>query len=67
MVSRGGGDMDGPVHALHCVWQELQSKKEFPTDVEGSRRLIDEHTQLKKKVGQVGVTVLIVPSAFESH
>ncbi|KAI9547012.1 hypothetical protein NQZ68_021682 [Dissostichus eleginoides] len=30
--------------------QELQSKKEFPADVEGSRRLIDEHTQLKKKV-----------------
>ncbi|KAM6954826.1 kalirin isoform 1-T1 [Lycodopsis pacificus] len=30
--------------------QELQSKKEFPADVEGSRRLIDEHTLLKKKV-----------------
>lgn len=31
--------------------QELLSKKEFPADVEGSRRLIEEHTQLKKKVG----------------
>lgn len=30
--------------------QELLSKKEFPADVEGSRRLIEEHTQLKKKV-----------------
>lgn len=33
-----------------CVLQELLSKKEFPADVEGSRRLIEEHTQLKKKV-----------------
>lgn len=32
--------------------QELLSKKEFPADVEGSRRLIEEHTQLKKKVGE---------------
>ncbi|XP_015214257.1 kalirin isoform X4 [Lepisosteus oculatus] len=30
--------------------QEILAKKEFPVDVEGSRRLIDEHTQLKKKV-----------------
>ncbi|XP_028291403.1 kalirin isoform X2 [Gouania willdenowi] len=30
--------------------QELLSKKEFPADVEGSRRLIEDHTQLKKKV-----------------
>ncbi|XP_066544670.1 kalirin isoform X3 [Amia ocellicauda] len=30
--------------------QEMLAKKEFPVDVEGSRRLIDEHTQLKKKV-----------------
>ncbi|XP_078796302.1 kalirin isoform X1 [Oryzias latipes] len=30
--------------------QELLSKKDFPADVEGSRRLIEEHTQLKKKV-----------------
>uniref|UniRef100_A0A668A3W6 Kalirin RhoGEF kinase n=1 Tax=Myripristis murdjan TaxID=586833 RepID=A0A668A3W6_9TELE len=30
--------------------QELLSKKEFPVDVEASRRLIEEHTQLKKKV-----------------
>lgn len=36
----------------HCVLQELLSKKEFPADVEGSRRLIEEHTQLKKKVGE---------------
>ncbi|KAI4579141.1 hypothetical protein MJT46_000509, partial [Ovis ammon polii x Ovis aries] len=30
--------------------QEMLAWKEFPVDVEGSRRLIDEHTQLKKKV-----------------
>lgn len=36
----------------HRVLQELLSKKEFPADVEGSRRLIEEHTQLKKKVGK---------------
>ncbi|KAF2988626.1 hypothetical protein EK904_007377 [Melospiza melodia maxima] len=30
--------------------QEMLARKEFPVDVEGSRRLIDEHTQLKKKV-----------------
>lgn len=35
---------------LNFVLQELLSKKEFPADVEGSRRLIEEHTQLKKKV-----------------
>lgn len=38
-------------HSFCCVLQELLSKKEFPADVEGSRRLIEEHTQLKKKVG----------------
>ncbi len=38
---------------LYCVLQELLSKKEFPADVEGSRRLIEEHTQLKKKVGEL--------------
>lgn len=32
------------------MFQELLSKKDFPADVEGSRRLIEEHTQLKKKV-----------------
>uniref|UniRef100_A0AAQ4RSS0 Uncharacterized protein n=1 Tax=Gasterosteus aculeatus aculeatus TaxID=481459 RepID=A0AAQ4RSS0_GASAC len=44
--------MSNAVHLLSRLedLQELQSKKEFPTDVEGSRRLIDEHTQLKKKV-----------------
>lgn len=36
---------------LLCIFQELLSKKDFPADVEGSRRLIEEHTQLKKKVG----------------
>lgn len=35
------------------MFQELLSKKEFPADVEGSRRLIEEHTQLKKKVGEL--------------
>ncbi|XP_043549664.1 kalirin isoform X5 [Chiloscyllium plagiosum] len=30
--------------------QEMLARKEFPLDVEGSRKLIDEHTQLKKKV-----------------
>uniref|UniRef100_A0A6I8PGU4 non-specific serine/threonine protein kinase n=1 Tax=Ornithorhynchus anatinus TaxID=9258 RepID=A0A6I8PGU4_ORNAN len=30
--------------------QEMLARKEFPVDVEGSRRLIDEHAQLKKKV-----------------
>lgn len=38
---------------VRCVFQELLSKKEFPSDVEGSRRLIEEHTQLKKKVREV--------------
>ncbi|XP_028446400.1 kalirin isoform X2 [Perca flavescens] len=44
--------MSNAVHLLSRLedLQELQSKKEFPADVEGSRRLIDEHTQLKKKV-----------------
>ncbi|XP_059417381.1 kalirin isoform X2 [Carassius carassius] len=38
--------------------QEMLAKKEFPVDVEGSRRLIDEHTQLKKKVMQAPVEEL---------
>ncbi|XP_072301119.1 kalirin isoform X3 [Eucyclogobius newberryi] len=44
--------MSNGVHLLSRLedLQELQSKKEFPADVEGSRRLIEEHTQLKKKV-----------------
>ncbi|XP_034740990.1 kalirin isoform X1 [Etheostoma cragini] len=44
--------MSNAVHLLSRLedLQEVQSKKEFPADVEGSRRLIDEHTQLKKKV-----------------
>lgn len=36
--------------SVFCLLQELLSKKDFPADVEGSRRLIEEHTQLKKKV-----------------
>lgn len=36
--------------SVSCLLQELLSKKDFPADVEGSRRLIEEHTQLKKKV-----------------
>lgn len=46
---------------VYFVSQELLSKKEFPADVEGSRRLIDEHTQLKKKVGELNLTVSSVP------
>ncbi|KAM7380155.1 hypothetical protein PAMP_003468 [Pampus punctatissimus] len=44
--------MSNAVHLLSRLedLQELLSKKEFPSDVEGSRRLIEEHTQLKKKV-----------------
>lgn len=44
--------MGSAVHLLARLedLQELLAKKEFPVDVEGSRRLIDEHTQLKKKV-----------------
>ncbi|KAM4608414.1 LOW QUALITY PROTEIN: kalirin-like [Polymixia lowei] len=44
--------MTSAVHLLSRLedLQELLSKKEFPVDVEGSRRLIEEHTQLKKKV-----------------
>ncbi|XP_035770529.1 kalirin-like [Neolamprologus brichardi] len=44
--------MSNAVHLLSRLedLQELLSKKDFPADVEGSRRLIDEHTQLKKKV-----------------
>lgn len=41
----------------YCVFQELLSKKDFPADVEGSRRLIEEHTQLKKKVGAAATMV----------
>uniref|UniRef100_A0A8C4E5W7 non-specific serine/threonine protein kinase n=1 Tax=Dicentrarchus labrax TaxID=13489 RepID=A0A8C4E5W7_DICLA len=41
--------MSNAVHLLSRL-EDLQSKKEFPADVEGSRRLIEEHTQLKKKV-----------------
>lgn len=40
------------------VLQELLSKKEFPADVEGSRRLIEEHTQLKKKVGELELLLI---------
>uniref|UniRef100_A0A7N8YJV2 non-specific serine/threonine protein kinase n=1 Tax=Mastacembelus armatus TaxID=205130 RepID=A0A7N8YJV2_9TELE len=44
--------MSNAVHLLSRLedLQELLSKKDFPADVEGSRRLIEEHTQLKKKV-----------------
>ncbi|XP_077393582.1 kalirin isoform X1 [Festucalex cinctus] len=44
--------MSNAVHLLSRLedLQEVLSKKEFPSDVEGSRRLIEEHTQLKKKV-----------------
>ncbi|KAF3694501.1 Kalirin [Channa argus] len=44
--------MSNAVHLLSRLedLQEVLSKKEFPADVEGSRRLIEEHTQLKKKV-----------------
>ncbi|XP_049583381.1 kalirin isoform X1 [Syngnathus scovelli] len=44
--------MSNAVHLLARLedLQEVLSKKEFPSDVEGSRRLIEEHTQLKKKV-----------------
>lgn len=57
MVDRGRDgcfkEIKGTLPTLkHCVLQELLSKKEFPADVEGSRRLIEEHTQLKKKVGE---------------
>uniref|UniRef100_A0A8C5QUW3 non-specific serine/threonine protein kinase n=1 Tax=Leptobrachium leishanense TaxID=445787 RepID=A0A8C5QUW3_9ANUR len=38
--------------------QEMLARKEFPVDVEGSRRLIDEHTQLKKKVVKAPVEEL---------
>lgn len=47
-----------------CVFQELLSRKDFPSDVEGSRRLIEEHTQLKKKVkdlpGQSDCSALVL-------
>ncbi|XP_047225589.1 kalirin isoform X2 [Girardinichthys multiradiatus] len=44
--------MSNAVHLLSRLedLQELLSKKDFPADVEGSRQLIEEHTQLKKKV-----------------
>ncbi|XP_075870077.1 kalirin isoform X2 [Nelusetta ayraudi] len=44
--------MSNAVHLLSRLedLQELLSRKDFPSDVEGSRRLIEEHTQLKKKV-----------------
>ncbi|KAM9341804.1 kalirin [Pholidichthys leucotaenia] len=44
--------MSSAIHLLSRLedLQEVLSKKEFPADVEGSRRLIEEHTQLKKKV-----------------
>ncbi|XP_039613341.1 kalirin isoform X3 [Polypterus senegalus] len=38
--------------------QEMLAKKEFPVDVEGSRRLIEEHTHLKKKVMKAPVEEL---------
>ncbi|XP_035392161.1 kalirin isoform X1 [Electrophorus electricus] len=38
--------------------QELLAKKEFPVDVEGSRRLIEEHTQLRKRVMKAPVEEL---------
>lgn len=44
--------------SVSCLLQELLSKKDFPADVEGSRRLIDEHTQLKKKVQTQSETLL---------
>uniref|UniRef100_A0A4W5Q269 Kalirin RhoGEF kinase n=1 Tax=Hucho hucho TaxID=62062 RepID=A0A4W5Q269_9TELE len=52
--------MGSAVHLLSRLedLQELLAKKEFPVDVEGSRRLIDEHTQLKKKVMKAPVEEL---------
>ncbi|XP_046902206.1 kalirin isoform X4 [Hypomesus transpacificus] len=52
--------MASAVHLLSRLedLQELLAKKEFPVDVEGSRRLIDEHTQLKKKVMKAPVEEL---------
>ncbi|XP_030643161.1 kalirin isoform X2 [Chanos chanos] len=52
--------MSSAVHLLSRLedLQELLAKKEFPVDVEGSRRLIDEHTQLKKKVMKAPVEEL---------
>ncbi|XP_031413764.1 kalirin isoform X2 [Clupea harengus] len=52
--------MGSAVHLLSRLedLQELLAKKEFPVDVEGSRRLIDEHTQLKKKVMKAPVDEL---------
>ncbi|XP_051564019.1 kalirin-like isoform X2 [Myxocyprinus asiaticus] len=38
--------------------QEMLAKKELPVDVEDSRRLIDEHTKLKKKVMKAPVEEL---------
>lgn len=52
--------MGSAVHLLSRLedLQELLAKKEFPVDVEGSRCLIDEHTQLKKKVMKAPVEEL---------
>ncbi|XP_034042535.1 kalirin isoform X1 [Thalassophryne amazonica] len=52
--------LSNAVHLLSRLedLQELLSKKEFPVDVEGSRRLIEEHTQLKKKVVKAPVEEL---------
>ncbi|XP_023688517.1 kalirin isoform X4 [Paramormyrops kingsleyae] len=38
--------------------QEMLAKKEFPVDVEGSRRLMEEHAQLKKRVMKAPVEEL---------
>ncbi|XP_029112845.1 kalirin-like isoform X1 [Scleropages formosus] len=38
--------------------QETLAKKEFPVDVEGSRRLIEEHAQLKRRVVKAPVEEL---------
>ncbi|XP_056611720.1 kalirin isoform X2 [Triplophysa dalaica] len=52
--------LSSAVHLLSRLedLQETLAKKEFPVDVEGSRRLIDEHTQLKKKVMKAPVEEL---------
>ncbi|TSM68899.1 Kalirin [Bagarius yarrelli] len=52
--------LSSAVHLLSRLeeLQEQLAKKEFPVDVEGSRRLIEEHTQLKKKVMKAPVEEL---------
>lgn len=49
------------------IFQEVLSKKDFPADVEGSRRLIEEHTQLKKKVGAAVCVSYLLKSSYLHH